>query len=107
MFRAVPRKIAFLYGNKFLLKDDNYRYPLPHLEDELIEGEQILFKGFYDRVSDCLYNPRQLLTTGYGPVLSEAGMRIMQEKRRKADEQHRKYMGKLYKGSKFDKYFTN
>ena len=38
MFRAVPRRIAFLYGNKFLLKDDNYRYPLPHQEDELIPG---------------------------------------------------------------------
>ena len=107
MFRVVPRRIAFLYGNKFLLKDDNYGYPLPHQEDELIEGEQILFKGLYDRVSDSLYNPRQLLTTGFGPVLSEAGKRIMQEKRRKADEQHRKYMGKLYKGSKFEKYFTN
>ena len=58
-------------------------------------------------MSDSLYNPRQLLTTGFGPVLSEAGMRIMQEKKRKADEQHRKHMGKLYKGSKFEKYFNN
>ena len=78
---------------------------LSQLEDRLISGKQILFKGLYDRVSDCLYNPRQLLTTGFGPVLSEAAMRIMQEKRRKADEQHRKHMGKLYKGSKFEKYF--
>ena len=62
MFRAVPRKIAFLYGNKFLLKDDNYKYPLPQLEDRLMPRQQILFKGLYDRVSDCLYNPRQLLT---------------------------------------------
>ena len=77
MFRAVPRRIAFFYGNKILLKDDNYRYPLPHQEDELIEGEQILFKGLYDRVSDNLYNPRQLLTTGFGPVLSEVDTRIM------------------------------
>ena len=107
MFRAVPRRIVFLYGNKFLLKDDNYEYPLPCLEDRLIPGQQILFRGLYDRVSDSLYNPRQLLTTGFGPVLSEAGKRIMQEKRRKADEQHRKHMGKLYKGSKFEKYFTN
>ena len=80
----------------------------PHnQEDRLIEGEQILFKGLYDRVSDNLYNPRQLLPTGTGPVLSEAGMRIMQERRRKADEQHREHMGKLYKGSKFEKHFNN
>ena len=71
MFKAMPRKIAFLYGNEFLLKDDNYRYPLPQLEDRLMPGQQILFKGLYDRVSDNLYNPRQLLPTGTGPILSE------------------------------------
>ena len=63
MFRAVPRRIAFLYGNKFLLKDDNYRYPLPQLEDRRIPGQQILFRGLYDRVSDNLYIPK--ITTAY------------------------------------------
>ena len=88
MFRAVPRKIAFLYGNKFLLKDthSHTRRTGSYQVNKSLNGQSIS-------------NEEQ--------QQSEEAKKIMQDKRRKADEQHRKHMGKLYKGSKFEKYFTN